>query len=100
MKAESINVSWTESRFEFAGTNEDGICYEVKFDLFKPINSDESKFENTGREIQVVLVKKEAEWWDKLYNGPKLKTVSRDWNKWKDEDDDEYQEAESMDGMG
>jgi hypothetical protein len=52
------------------------------------INPDESKWNIGARDVQFVLMRKEAgEYWDKLQKGSKITTLKVDWDKWKDEDE-------------
>ncbi len=38
--------------------------------LFEALTTEGSKWNNTGREVQFLLMKKEAKWWDRLTKLP------------------------------
>jgi hypothetical protein len=54
----------------------------------RQVNPEECKWAIGGRDVSVVLARKEeGEYWDKLQKGAKIATLKVDWDKWKDEDE-------------
>merc|ERR1740130_220125 len=64
---------------------------KVDIELFDGLKTEGSKWNNTGREIQFLLMKNEEKWWDRLTKAPtkNYKFIKTDFNKWKDEDEQE-----------
>ncbi|KAJ9444961.1 Protein wos2 [Diplonema papillatum] len=73
---------------------------ETSLDLASEINTEESSWSNTGREIQLKLKKKEeGPYWPTLTK-KKMNNIKLDWAKWKDEDELEGAEDLGDFGMG
>ena len=45
----------------------------------------------------MILKKKENDWWDRLYKGPKRLNIKTDFSRWKDEDDDNLENPSDFD---
>ena len=67
--------------------------YEVKYDLFDEIDdqSNETKWVVKPRNVSFYLKKKEAKWWGRLLENAKIQKahVKVDFDKWKDEDEED-----------
>merc|ERR1711959_553779 len=66
-----VSVEYTDKgEFKFSGktnTDKDGIKeYALDVELFKGLKPDESKWEQRGRKVEILLQKAEEEWWDRL----------------------------------
>mmetsp|Transcript_61792 Transcript_61792/g.145335 ORF Transcript_61792/g.145335 Transcript_61792/m.145335 type:complete len:162 (-) Transcript_61792:177-662(-) len=93
LDAAKTNVNITETAFSFKSED-----FELKFDFFGPVNPADSKWNVGARDVQFVFMRKEAgEYWDKLQKGSKILTLKVDWDKWKDEDE---QNNDDMDMSG
>lgn len=83
-----LKVNLGEKSLDFEG-EADGRKYEFKLDFPQEINKEESKY-NKERNVQVKLVKKEAQRWRCLTTGGKKPHwIKCDWAKWVDSDDEE-----------
>ena len=83
-----------ENTLEISG-NADNKEYSSKFNLYKEINPDESKYQITGFQVKIILSKKdkETDYWPYLVREKKLNNISVDWNKYIDEDE-EFEQAD------
>ena len=64
--------------------------WNLKFDFFGTVDPDKSKWNVATRDVSFVFMRKSAgSFWDKLNKGAKLTTLKCDWDKWKDEDDNQ-----------
>jgi prostaglandin-E synthase len=67
-----------------------GGTWNLKFDFFGEVDPAKSKWSVGTRDVSFVFMRKSAgSFWDKLNKGAKLTTLKCDWDKWKDEDDDQ-----------
>ncbi len=83
-------------KFAFAGTSH-GKNYAVEIELFAAIDKEKSKWTKTGRAIEMILVKVEEGWWDRLTkSSSKLSFVKVDWKRYKDEDEADDNLGESF----
>eukprot|EP00241_Pyramimonas_parkeae_P019804 CAMPEP_0114299356 /NCGR_PEP_ID=MMETSP0059-20121206/12929_1 /TAXON_ID=36894 /ORGANISM="Pyramimonas parkeae, Strain CCMP726" /LENGTH=151 /DNA_ID=CAMNT_0001421821 /DNA_START=77 /DNA_END=528 /DNA_ORIENTATION=- len=87
------------------GTNKEE--YELTVPLFKAIDEENSKWAVGARGIVFILAKKEPEYWERLLPPRvKMNNCKVDWDKWKDEDDDQTDadmggmDFSGMGGMG
>lgn len=63
--------------------------YEVTLEFYAEIKTDYRKIDN-NRHLELVITKEAASWWPRLLkNTVKLPWVKVDFNKWKEEDDEE-----------
>ena len=97
--AEDVKYEVGEQTLSVSCKNPEGKQYACEIKFFKELDKEGCKFAQT-RLITFFLKKKEEGWWDKLQDGSKLNFVKCDWNKWKDEDDDDAGEGFDMDGLG
>lgn len=84
--------SFTEDTFHFKGTSVDSQKhYEVTINFLHKINPDKIAAKNTTRCIEFVIVKAApGPYWTSLTNDKKKPHfIKADFNKWKDEDDEE-----------
>jgi len=90
--AKDLNVTYDEEgHFSFSCTTpKDGKKYEVKLNLYGPIDVEGSKHTATSRAVEVNLVRKEeGDYWPRLIKeGGKPHYIKVDWDKWRDEDDE------------
>jgi hypothetical protein len=64
--------------------------WSLKFDFFGVVDPEKSKWSVGTRDVSFVFMRKSAgAFWDKLNKGAKLTTLKCDWDKWKDEDDNQ-----------
>jgi len=92
LEADKLIFSGNSNKKEYAAT----------LNLFKEIDTEKSKFAVRPRQIDFVLAKKEAgPFWDRLLKEKdKRQWLKVDWNKWKDEDEvDEDDAGFDMSGM-
>merc|ERR1712216_987195 len=84
IKDENVDVDFDGGKIQFAGGD-----YALDLELFEALKPDGSKWNNTGREIQFLLMKKEDKWWDRLTKAPSkdYRFIKTDFDKWKDEDE-------------
>merc|ERR1711959_107097 len=92
------NVTYTEEGgITFSG-KANGSDYNWETDLFGAVNVEESKWQSTGRKVEILILKKEAEWWDRLLKkSGKNNHIKTDFDKWVDEDEED---EVADDGMG
>ena len=85
-----VAIDFSEKAFTFKGKDSKGEAkYDVTVDLDHEIKPDASRWINRGRCVEIVLGKKDdAVWWTKL-TPTKRNYISVDFNKWRDESDDE-----------
>jgi len=78
-----------------------GKVWETSIEFNSSINPDQSTNKNKGREFLFELKKtEEGPFWPRLTKGTqKYQNIKVDFNRWKDEDDDESDD-EGMGGMG
>ncbi|KAF4306139.1 p23 chaperone protein wos2 [Botryosphaeria dothidea] len=99
------------TKVSFSGHSElKNVDYAVELELYADIVPEESKINHTGKNIEMVLRKKELkdEYWPRLLKeSKKLHFLKTDFDKWVDEDeqdeaaDDDYlQNMGGMPGMG
>eukprot|EP00771_Trimastix_marina_P002670 gnl/Trimastix_PCT/382.p1 GENE.gnl/Trimastix_PCT/382~~gnl/Trimastix_PCT/382.p1 ORF type:complete len:217 (+),score=45.40 gnl/Trimastix_PCT/382:48-653(+) len=83
-----------EGRLVFTGVGgTDRREFELNLELFKELNVEESKWEVLDRHVRMDLIKKDPEWWPRLLKEKKrTHYIKVDWNKWKEEDDDDVDE--------
>jgi len=79
------------------------VTYAGELEFYGEIDPAESKVNHTGRDIELVLRKKELkeEYWPRLLKGSaKVHWLKTDFNKWVDEDEQNEKEDEEAPGMG
>jgi len=79
------------------------ITYAGELEFYGEIDPAESKVNHTGRDIELVLRKKELkeEYWPRLLKGSaKVHWLKTDFNKWVDEDEQNEKEDDPDMGMG
>lgn len=69
-----------------------GVKPDVGCDAHQANCPQDTKSSITGRHIQLIIVKAEDGSWDKLQKGSKLNFVKCDWDLWRDEDDEGFDE--------
>ncbi|CAG4957670.1 unnamed protein product [Parnassius apollo] len=81
----------------FKGVNvRDNKVYEVSIPLHSDVIPEKSNFVNKGRCIEIVLQKENTSsrfWPSLLCDGKKPHYLKIDFNKWRDEDDEEVEES-------
>eukprot|EP01006_Ploeotia_vitrea_P001489 TRINITY_DN104943_c0_g1_i1.p1 TRINITY_DN104943_c0_g1~~TRINITY_DN104943_c0_g1_i1.p1 ORF type:complete len:171 (+),score=43.14 TRINITY_DN104943_c0_g1_i1:54-566(+) len=95
--AKGIKIDFGDKTFGFTGTGQIAsgtFDFELKLNLNSEITPAESKYKVTQREIQVTMDKKEkGPFWERMTEEPSKTTknfLSCDWDRWRDEDDDDY----------
>merc|ERR1711957_883916 len=98
LKDEKVDIDFEAGKIVFragagswSGLQEDLEVYALDLELFDALSTEGSKWNNTGREVQFLLMKKEAKWWDRLTKAPSknFRNIKTDFDKWKDEDEQE-----------
>lgn len=95
-KVEIGNHDGGDGYLKFQGTNgSNGVDYEVQIDLYGKVNAEGSKISAGGRNVFLAIQKEtEGPHWPRLAKEKtKLRNVHCDWNKWKDEDEEEEEGA-------
>ncbi|KAI8073432.1 HSP20-like chaperone [Gilbertella persicaria] len=93
-------IDLTEDKLRFTGVGEkEENEYEAEIEFYKQIDVEKSKQHLTPRNLTMAIYKKDEGWWPKLQKGDKLNFVKTDFQKWRDEDDEE-EEGEAADPMG
>jgi len=107
-KNPTVDIKEKCLHFKGKGGTKD-LDYEVEMEFFKEINPEISKYHSTGREVLIVLGKKEEShgFWPRLLaDSKKAHYLKTDFNKWEDEDDsdreehDDFNLDEMMQSMG
>ena len=79
--------------------DEDSKEVHVRLDLFKSIDESKNEIKSTPRNIQVRLVKKEEDTWERLlFDKNSYGNLAVDWEKWAAEEDDDEDVQELMPG--
>merc|ERR1719272_796472 len=83
-KDEKVDIDFDAGKINFSAGE-----YALDVELFEALTAEGSKWNNNGREIQFLLMKKESKWWDRLTKLPSknFRSIKTDFNKWKDEDE-------------
>lgn len=95
-KVEIGNHDGGDGYLKFQGTNgSTGVDYAVQLDLYGKVNAEGSKISAGGRNVFLAIQKEtEGPHWPRLAKEKtKLRNVHCDWNKWKDEDEEEEEGA-------
>lgn len=95
-KVEIGNHEGGEGYLKFQGTNgSTGVEYAVQLDLYGKVDAEGSKISAGGRNVFLAIQKQtEGPHWPRLAKEKvKLRNVHCDWNKWKDEDEEEDEGA-------
>jgi cytosolic prostaglandin-E synthase len=106
--ATDVKVNFTENSVSLTGSgitakSSDVHPIQVNLALFKNIVPAQSSFKVIGPSIQILCIKADAGYWEKLVNEPNSKTkgwLSVDWNLWKDEDEEKADEQVNFGGGG
>ncbi|CUG92648.1 Hypothetical protein, putative [Bodo saltans] len=106
--ATDVKVNFTDNSVSLTGSgitakSSDVHPIQVNLALFKNIVPAQSSFKVTGPSIQILCIKADAGYWEKLVNEPNAKTkswLSVDWNLWKDEDEEKADEQVNFGGGG
>ncbi|OBZ83922.1 Protein wos2 [Choanephora cucurbitarum] len=94
-------IDLTESKLRFTGVGEkEENEYEAEIEFYKEVDVEKSKQHLTARNLTMAIYKKQEAWWPQLQKGKKLNFVKTDFQKWRDEDDDEEEGPEAGDPMG
>jgi len=89
---DNIKHEFHEQKLIFSATKNEQK-YEMTLNFFQPILINKSILKSKGCEINIIITKKEPQWWSYLVSEKKLNYIYVDWNGWKDEfdsDDDLY----------
>eukprot|EP00657_Telonema_sp_P-1_P001432 TRINITY_DN135_c0_g1_i2.p3 TRINITY_DN135_c0_g1~~TRINITY_DN135_c0_g1_i2.p3 ORF type:complete len:187 (+),score=71.70 TRINITY_DN135_c0_g1_i2:227-787(+) len=83
LKDEKVDIDFEAGKINFQSGE-----YALELEFFAPLKKEGSVWNNTGREVQLLLMKAEPGWWDRLTKDTvKRKNIKTDFNKWKDEDE-------------
>jgi hypothetical protein len=71
--------------------NSNSRLYEMNFELFELINSEQSKYTVDDKSVKIVLKKENSDKWSTLTKDKNLykNSIKVDWNSWVDDEDDE-----------
>ncbi|RAR06590.1 HSP20-like chaperone [Stemphylium lycopersici] len=99
-----MKLDLKEQSLSFKGTSTSKKCtYAIDLEFFAEIDPKESKISHSGRDVTLVLRKKELkeEYWPRLLkDNKKMHFLKTNFDKWVDEDEqDEAPEDESMNQM-
>jgi len=99
-----LKLDLKEQSLSFKGTSTSKKCtYAIDLEFFAEIDPKESKISHSGRDVTMVLRKKEMkeEFWPRLLkDSKKMHFLKTNFDKWVDEDEqDEAPEDESMNQM-
>ncbi|KAF2199883.1 HSP20-like chaperone [Delitschia confertaspora ATCC 74209] len=90
-----MNLDLQPNKLSFTGTSTSKkVSYNVELEFFAEIDPKESKIHHTGRDIVLVLRKKELkdEYWPRLLKeSKKMHFLKTDFDKWVDEDEQDEQ---------
>ncbi|KAF2657540.1 HSP20-like chaperone [Lophiostoma macrostomum CBS 122681] len=90
-----LKLDLQPTKLSFKGTSTSKkVTYAVDLEFFAEVDPDESKIINTGRDIELVLRKKELkeEYWPRLLkDSKKMHFLKTDFDKWVDEDEQDEQ---------
>merc|ERR1712072_706118 len=86
LKDEKVDIDFEGGNINFTAGE-----YALDLKLFGALKTEGSKWNNTGREVQFLLMKAEEKWWDRLTEAPSkdYRFIKTDFDKWKDEDEQE-----------
>merc|ERR1711871_813469 len=81
---EKVEIDFEGGKINFSAGE-----YALDLELFAALKTEGSKWVNTGREVQFLLMKEKEEWWDRLTKAPSknYRFIKTGFNKWKDEDE-------------
>merc|ERR1711865_662529 len=65
LKDEKVDIDFEAGKIVFSAGD-----YAIDIELFDGLKTEGSKWNNTGREIQFLLMKNEEKWWDRLTKAP------------------------------
>jgi len=92
MKVDELTIN--ENKFVFKGKH-GADQYEVDLTLYGKLKGDERRQINTKRRLEFVIPKENAEWWPRLVQDKvKIPWLKVDFDKWKDEDEDNKEDEE------
>jgi len=102
---ENLKLNLTATKLTFTGHSESlKRTYHVELDFYDEIDEKETKINHTGKNVQMVLRKKELkeEFWPRLLKeAKKVHYLKTDFDKWVDEDEqEEAPEDDAMANMG
>ncbi|SAM00558.1 hypothetical protein [Absidia glauca] len=90
-------IELTADKFHFKGKGEkEQKEYECELQFFKPVDPKKSHQVLTARGLTMIIIKAEPGWWDKLQVGPRPNFLKVDFNRWRDEDEED-EEAPAAD---
>ncbi|KAI8094672.1 HSP20-like chaperone [Thamnidium elegans] len=94
-------IDLTETKFTFKGTGEkEQNQYEAEIEFYNNVDVEKSKQHLTARNLTMAIYKKEDGYWPKLQKGGKLNFLKVDFQKWRDEDEEEEEGQQPADPMG
>ncbi|KAI8994518.1 HSP20-like chaperone [Pilobolus umbonatus] len=94
-------VDLTENKFTFTGKAEkEQKDYEAEIEFYASVDVKQSKQHLTARNLTLAIYKKDPAYWPKLQKGNKLNFVKVDFQKWRDEDEEEEEDNKAGDPMG
>ena len=87
--AREVTIDIAGDGFVFSAIGPDGTSYAETLKLHKAVSKEKSTYATTGRSVFVVLMKEDAEWWERLVakTEPKPANLKVDFDRWADEDD-------------
>ncbi|KAK3108237.1 hypothetical protein FSP39_003844 [Pinctada imbricata] len=91
-------ITLTENKLTFRGVGgAEKHTYEAEIEFYQDVDQNESKYVVLPRNIPFVIKKKEeGEFWPRLIKEKvKIHWIKTDFDKWKDEDDSDYEEDDS-----
>jgi len=101
MKMDELKMD--DKSMHIKGSNGTGsVDYECTLDFYGEVDAAKYRRIESARHVELVIPKASSGWWPRLLKeNAKVPWVKVDFNKWKDEDDDEYSAGGGgMGGMG
>jgi len=99
MKVEEFKIDG--EKFYLKGTDVTGSqSYVVDLEFFDKVKGEEKRQIPTSRHLELVIPKEETKWWPRLLkNSGKVAWIKVDFNKWKDEDEENDEEDTKFDNF-
>jgi len=96
--AKDTKIDLSSDKLVFSGKGgSNDQKYEVTVEFFGELDVDESRYLVQPRNIPMVLMKKEEKYWDRLLKEKtKVHWLKTDFDKWRDEDDSDFEGGDDM----
>lgn len=105
--AKDVKVDFEAQKVTVSGTGQtatsEAHSVSATLNLLKTIVPEQGSYKVFGQYVQVLCIKADKGYWNKLVTEPSNKTknwLSADWNLWKDEDEEKEDENVNFGGYG